>query len=143
MFRWFRRHLEAQECASAALADVSAALKKAIDSRIEGSDLDERVASLELQRAVFEADMEGLLSKAEGKLKAASNSEARERTMRKQREAFVDDFDEVSQAPQPQAQYNILPDGNGEIGYPEGVQPMPMGVATDNKAHITRMKFMT
>ena len=141
MFRWFRRHLEAQESASAALADVSAALAKAIDESTKSSDLDERVAALELQRAVFEADMEGLLSKAEGKLKAASNSEARERTMRKQREAVFDDFDEVSQAPQPQAQY-LLPEGNGEVGYPEGMQPMPMGVATDNKAHITRMKFM-
>jgi len=67
--------------------------------------------------------MEAVLLKAEGKLQAANNAEARERTMRKTYEKFIDPFDpEGDEAPE-----GIAP-GYAARGEEEGLQPLHLGM---------------
>ena len=57
----------------------------------------DRLDALELSRVRFEAECEGLLLKADGKLKAANNSEARERQLKRaqdKRDPFGEDGDD-------------------------------------------------
>jgi len=99
---------------------------------------EERLDDLELSRHRFEAEMEGLLLKAEGKLKAAANAEARERHQRQKRDAdfdpFLDDREEIEEA---------LPESDAPLGDPEELQPMRMGLETNSKAHALRAKWMS
>jgi len=83
--------------------------------------------------------MGGLVAKAEGKLKASNNAEARTRTMQKSYEAYADDLDE-DRAPQIEAQPLFIPEGDGAAGE-AALQPLRVGVETNNKAHPTRMKW--
>jgi len=79
--------------------------------------------------------MEGLLAKAEGKLKAASNAEARERTMRKSYEE-IDPFNQESiplEAP--------TPGGDVEGGETDGLPPVRMDLAPNSKAYALRAKY--
>jgi len=95
-----------------------------------------RLDALELDRHQFEAEMEGLLLKAEGKLKAAANAEARERHQREKRDAdfdpFPDDRDQVEA---------FEPGSYAENGEEEEVQPVHMGMETNSKATALRYKF--
>ena len=52
----------------------------------------DRLEALELSRHQFEAEVQGTLLEAKGKLKGALSSEARERHMRKQNERDADPF---------------------------------------------------
>jgi len=81
---------------------------------------EDRLTALERSRAQFEADVQGLLQKADGKLKAANNSEARERTMRKSYlEAQEDaDFDNTPPVPGSTEDYVAAPGG---MDYPPNV----------------------
>jgi len=101
----------------------------------QGPPLD-RLEDLELNRVRFEAEMEGLLLKAEGKLKAASNAEARERTMRKSYEddadPFGEDGDEIEALDAP-----IYVEGGDE----EGLQPVHVGLEKNSKDYARRLKF--
>ena len=100
--------------------------------------LAERVEQLELSRRTWEADVEGTLLKAEGKLAAANNAEARTRTMKKSYEKLhpLADFDgEGEEVPTP------VPTGHAEGGEVEGLQPLRVDVAPDYKALGARRKF--
>jgi len=97
----------------------------------------QRLEELERTRGLWEAEVEGILQKAEGKLKAAANSEARTRTMKKSYEEFLDPFgddrEEVEEA---------IQESDAEPGYAEELQPVRLGVeAESKKAYATRMKF--
>lgn len=61
----------------------------------------ERLEALELSRLKFEAVCEGLLQKAEGKLAAARNAEARERANKRSYEHLLDPFPEDGVEPAP------------------------------------------
>ena len=99
--------------------------------------LEERIAQGELGRAQFESDCEGLLMKAEGKLKAASNAEARERTMQKRLGDESDPF--LAAGEEIEA---TVPAGDAAIGDTEEVLPLHMGVETITpKEQRLRMKF--
>lgn len=102
----------------------------------------DRLEALEHSRATWEAEMEGFLLKADGKLKAANNSEARERTMRKAYEAIADPFDPDSEEGiSPEQQHLRL--GNAPPSEEEGVYDVPVGVeGEDWKARALRAKFM-
>ena len=130
VFSDFRR------CADA-LERLAASQTRQISSAEEGRIAADRLNQLELDRAQFESDCEGLLMKAEGKLKAAANAEARERTMRKSHEEdiFADsgpDGDEI--APR-------LPAGDVAAVEESEVFPVPVALALNDKAYATRAKF--
>ena len=82
-----------------------------------------------------------MLMKAEGKLKAAANSEARERTMRKSYEKHLDPFDpDGEEEVRPVGE--VLPDRDVWLGEPEGVSAVRVGVESDYKQAALRHKFM-
>jgi len=86
---------------------------------------------------MWEANIEGLLAKAEGKLKAAANAEARERTMQKR---LADEFDPFNpDRPEVEA---AVSEGDVEGGDEEEVQPVHMGMETISpKEYALRAKF--
>ncbi len=129
IFRDFRRAADAIERLA---AGISAAQRERIDSQ----PLLERLVDLEQSRAMWEAEVEALLMKAEGKLKAAANSEARERTMQKNRENLVDPFDpDFPEEPTPLRFDYAAPSEE------EGVPALRVDVETDHKAAALRRKF--
>jgi len=82
--------------------------------------------------------MEGLYLKAEGKLKAAANAEARERH---QREAYEANFDSVPEAGDPgTGKSPILPD-DVEAGEAERLSSLHLGVASNDKTAALAHKF--
>ena len=123
--------------ATDALERIATALNGALRSTQASTLPMERLQELERSRALWEADVEGLLQKAEGKLRAAANAEARERTMKDFHEDDVDPFPPDS--PEVQAR---LQDDDAEAVYPEEVLPLPVDVASESrKAFALRMKF--
>ncbi len=101
----------------------------------QGPDRD-RLVALELSRAQFEADMEGVLLKAEGQLKAARAAEARERNMKKSYEDLIDPFDTDSEAePRP------VPQGYAPAGEAEGLPSVRLDLAPDNKTRALNSKW--
>jgi len=98
----------------------------------------ERLDALELSRHQFEAEMEGLLLKADGKLKAASNAEARERQLKKSYEANLDSFSEDGDQG---SSASPIPPNHAEAGEAEGVSPLHLDVAPNNKALALRAKW--
>ena len=100
----------------------------------------ERLELLEQSRHQFEALCEGLLLKAEGKWRATSNAEARERQMRKSYEHLIDPLAEVGDEPEASTRN---PDGADDAapGQAEGVQPLHLDVAPSNKTLAQRAKF--
>jgi len=122
----------------AALNEIASAIRALATAHREIGPATERLDALERHRAQFEAEMEGLLLKADGKMKAAMNAEARERALKKSYEKNLDPFDPESDA------------RNGETGIPpvyappseaERLSAMRLDVAPNNKAHAIRAKW--
>ena len=100
----------------------------------------DRLEVLELSRAQFEADMEGLLLKAEGQLKAARAAEARERHMKNSYEKNADPFDPDSEEEVPAEPHQISgPDGYS--GEAEGLQRVHVGLAPTHKTRALNSKW--
>jgi len=106
-----------------------------VAANLKGPAMD-RLDSLEADRIHFEATCEGLLLKAEGKLRAANNAEARERNMKasyeKNLDPFAEDSEEVQAAIRPEY-VEAIPE--------EGVSPMHLGLAHNDKSHALNAKF--
>lgn len=91
--------------------------------------------------------MEALVMKAEGKYRAASASEVRERTQRRAYEKIAEEFDPPSEETLEELEareaYYDFRDGNAEGGPGDGVQPLHLGVedGDDPKARALRGKF--
>ena len=120
-----------------ALERIAAAVNGAVRSIHENQPSTERLEELERTRAMWEAEVEGILAKAEGKLKAAANSEARERTMRKAYENALDPFGDDSEALEAAIQ-----DRDAEASYAEEVQPVHVDMEElSPKAYAQRLKF--
>ena len=131
IFSGFRVLLEA----IIALGEAVEVLAKAQTSATPSMD---RLDALELSRHAFEAQMEGLYLKAEGKLKAAANAEARERH---QRETYEANFDTVPEAGgEGSGASPILPD-DAEAGEAARVSSLNLGVAPNHKATALAHKF--
>ena len=100
----------------------------------------DRLGELEASRHQFEATCEGLLMKAEGKLRAANNAEARERANKKSYEHLLDPFPEEGVEPETPTRYAS---GNHDAppGEAERLQAMRLDVAPSNKTLAQRAKF--
>jgi len=99
----------------------------------------DRLAALELSRHKHEAEIEGMLLKAENKLKAASNAEARERQLKKSYEnTIIGPLDaDGEQGSEAQAVRGFDAAASEEAGVP----PLRLAVATNPKAAAVRAKF--
>lgn len=99
----------------------------------------DRVAALELSRHQFEAECEGKLLKADGKLRAANNAEARERQLKKSYERDSDPFgdpgEEVAEAGR------TLQLHDAAERQDERVSPVRVGLAPDRKAAALTAKW--
>ena len=135
IFRGFRRLLEGIEALTSAL-EALAEVQRDMGPALE------RLDTLERSRHQFEAEAEGMLLKAEGKLKAASSSEQRERQLKKANERFTDPLSDEGQAPGEGHDPTDVPvTANAGAGSPEGVSPVRMVLATNDKAHAVRTKW--
>ena len=120
-----------------ALERLAASVTTAANRQQSATALTERIEDLERERGLWEADVEGLLAKAEGKLKAAANSEARERTMQKrlgdEADPFLGPGDEIEAT---------VPAGDATNGEAEDVQQMRLDLAPiSRKEYALRAKF--
>ncbi len=109
--------------------------------REAGPALD-RIGDLEISRHHFEAEMRGVLLNAEGKLRAANNSEARERQLKKSYEKLVDQFDPDGEEAAPASGDAVLAH-DVDASEAERVQALRLGLAPNNKAHAQRAKWGT
>jgi len=131
IFQGFRRFLEAITALTSALQEL------ATIQRNLGPALD-RLEVLERNRHQFEAECEGMLLKADGKLKAAASAEARERQLRKSAERFADPFPEEGEAGTEPA--TVQPDYAPRSEAP-GMPPVHLGLAANSKTAAVRAKF--
>lgn len=143
MRKWFRHCLEALEAIANSLLELRTSISESLRAKADSDALAERVGALELGRGLFEADMEGLLAKCEGKMKAANNAEARERTMRRQRENFSDGFDNDFEEAELEGTHRVLPPGNATSREEEPMHTVHVGLASSDKTLPLRMKFLT
>ena len=123
-----------------ALGHHNVALTGLRTALLEQGPASERLEVLERSRHQFEAQCEGLLLKAEGKLRAANNAEARERALRKTYEHLIDPLDEVGVEPETPTRN---PSGNDDAPASEAqrLQALRMDVAPSNKTLAQRAKF--
>lgn len=96
----------------------------------------ERLQELERTRSLWEADIEATLLKATGKLQAASNSEARTRTMKKSYEQ-TDIFDEEGGGVA-----TPVPAGDDAPGEETQVFEVRPRLALNSKIHALRAKYL-
>lgn len=106
--------------------------------RDAGPALD-RLEALELSRHQFEAEVAGTLLKAEGKLKAASNAEARERQLKRSYERQLDEgFESIEETAE---KGNPVLHVDAETREAERLQAMRLDVAPSNKEIALRAKW--
>jgi len=134
VLRDFRNLVEAVRSLATALQGLAEIQRDA------GPALD-RLNKMELSRHQFEAECQGILLKADGKLKAAANAEARERQLKKsyEREQLAP-FDPDSEETVAERSQAILP-VDAEAGRAERMHPVRMGLASNNKAHALKRKW--
>ena len=134
-FPGFRRLLEATEALALSIEHLAKAQEEI------GPAL-ERLDALERSRAFWESECEGMLLKADGKLKAAASAEQRERQLKKANAALLehaDPFVEIGEEGTPPVA-PVFP--NHVAGSEaEGVPPVRLALATNNKARAVRAKF--
>jgi len=98
-----------------------------------------RLDELELSRARFEAEISGMVLKAEGKLKAANNSEARERQLKKSYESRIDPLYAEGEESEGEGDPVLVDDvARGED---ERLHAMRLDVAPNHKANALRAKW--
>jgi len=102
----------------------------------------ERLERLETDRHQFEAEVQGLLLKADGKLKAASNAEARERQLKRSYERQFDPLaEDVDEVEAPARDTDIS--HNVEPSEAERLQAMRLVMETDDNTFAHRAKWGT
>jgi len=114
------------------LASVVADLETT--QREHGPSVD-RLEALELGRIAWEAECEGLLLKADGKLRAANNAEARERQLKRSRDR-QDPFDQDGEGTE--AERAAIAEALAATRLPE---PVPEEVPLTKKALAVRAKW--
>ena len=120
-----------------ALERLAASVTAAASRQQSTTALTDRIEDLERERGLWEADVEGLLAKAEGKLKASLNAEARERTMQRK---SADGFDPFL-APGEEIEATV-PAGDATNGEAEELQQMRLDLAPiSRKEYALRAKF--
>ena len=131
VFRGFSRLLDA-------ILGLATAITELAKVQRQSGPAADRLTALELSRHQFEAQMEGLFLKADGKLKAASNAEARERQLRKSYEHLIDPLAEDGE--EGKGNDAVLPI-HAAAGGAEGMHPLRLDVAADPKAAAVNAKW--
>jgi len=131
VLRDFRRLVEA-------IRDLANTLELLGEAQRDAGPALDRLNAMELSRHKFEAECEGILLKADGKLKAAANAEARERQLKKSYERELDPLNPDGEDGTQRAA--VLPD-YAAPSEAEGMQPVRLGLATNSKAHAVRAKW--
>lgn len=140
VFQPFRRLVAALTELAESLRAVAISVDKSVHLQLELGPARDRLESLELSRAQFEAEMAGLVLKAEGKFKAANNAEARERALKKANERLVDGFDLESEDPEPPG--DTVRGNDATPSEEERLQSLRLDVAPiDGKAYAIARKF--
>ena len=134
VFRWFRQLTDAIQSLTLAvveLADIQRQLGPALD----------RLEALEHSRHHFEAECEGMLLKADGKFKAATSAEQRERQLKKANERrLTDPFGAEGEVPLLEGRDpDVRVDAEG--GEAQGMPAVRLAVASNDKAHAVRTKW--
>ena len=129
VFQGFRRFLEA-------IMALTSSLEALVVIHRDGPAID-RLEILERSRHQFEAECEGMLLKAEGKLKAAGSAEQRERQLKKANDKLVDPL-----SPDGEAEHGtyVLSD-DAPAGKAERVPAVRLALAPNDKAHAVRTKW--
>lgn len=140
MFRAFRRFLAALDRLEDGIASLSAALRDLSTVEKEQGPAIERLEELELSRHKWEANCEGLLQKAEGKLRAANNAEARERANKKSYEHLLDPLAEVGDDAEAPAR-DADRDDDAAFSEEQRLSSLRLDVAPSPKALAQRAKF--
>ena len=131
IFQGFRRFLESIKALTSALEEL-ATIQRGLGPALS------RLEVLERTRHQFEAECEGMLLKADGKLKAAANAEARERQLKKAAERLADPFPEEGETGTEPA---VISPNHVAPGDAPGVPAVHLALAPNNKAHAVRAKF--
>jgi len=141
MFGAFRDLTEVMRGVSSRLEGIRVLLIEDLRLRSEAGTSSDRLEALELSRVLWEAEVEGTLAKAEGKLKAAANADARARTMSKHAEGLFDEFDPDREGSIQEGRDDV-PEPDADPGEGQGVLPLRVGLeATDGKTLARNYKF--
>jgi len=140
ILRPFSRLVSALQGVRNALQDISLQLAVLCELQKAFGPATERLDLLEREHHQFQAECEGLLLRAEGKLKAANNAEARERALKKSYVHLLDPLDEVGD--EPEAATRDPHSGNdAAASEAERLSAMRLDVAPSPKALAQRAKF--
>ena len=135
LFPGFRRLLASIEALTLTLSDL-------VNIQRELGPAADRLDALELSRHHFEAEMQAAVLKAESQYKAAASSEQRERQLKKANERFTDPFSDEGAAPaEGHNPTDVAVPADVGAGSPEGVPPLRMVLAANNKAHAVKTKW--
>ena len=131
LFRGFSRLLEA-------IKALTSSVDRIAQLHYEMGPALDRLEKLERSRIHFEAECEGMLLKADGKLRAANSAEARERQLKKAHQRIADPLGETLEEGETPAP--VLPDhvAGSET---EGLRPVRLALAPNNKTAAVRAKF--
>jgi len=140
IFRPFRRFVEALEGIRGELAFLGSELTALRVIYRDASPATERLEALELSRGLFEADISGLVLKAEGQLRAALNSEARERQLKKSNDKLADPFTEEGDREETPEGVTVL-SNDVAASEAERLQAMRLVVETSPKAAAVNRKW--
>ncbi len=121
---------------AAAAASIVAELQTLAELQRERDAPIERIVELERSHAKWEAEMEALLMRADSTYKGAANAESRARTMLNASKKLADPFAEPGEEVTETVRDDDAPRGEGE-----GVPPVRVAVALDNKTLALRYKF--
>jgi len=139
ILRDFRRLVEAVLRLVEGLLQLRRSLDNLVQIQQEAGPAVHRLEALELSRHQFEAEVQGTLLEAKGKLKAANNSEARERQLKKHNERLADpladDGEDTTEAG------DAVPPVHVEAGQAPGMQTLRVGLAQDRKAAAVNAKW--
>ena len=135
VFRQFSRLLDSLETLADAVRNLTVAQHAARPAETRLAELEDLVVKLELDRSRWEAEINGVLLKADGKLQAANNAEARTRTMKKSYEHLVDPSD-----PDSEELEEAIPRGYAPGGAEEQLSALPVVLAS-SKANALMSKF--
>ena len=140
VLRPFSRLISALQGIRNGLRDVTDALRILIAIQKEMGPSNERLDVLERERHQFEAMCEGLLLKAEGKLRSANNAEARTRADKKSYEHLVDPLAEDGLETEAPGRH---PDSGNDVAASEAerLSALRLDVAPTNKQLAQRAKF--
>jgi len=117
-----------------ALHRLSSTLQAVAESQREHAPSLERLDELERTQAIWEAEMDARMMKADSKYKAAANAESRTRKQLEKLDPFDDQSDEVQEGIPPE--YALASEAEGMLDVRMDVAPL------NSKVLATRMKFL-